>query len=78
MTKYTQKALRELVTYGLAFDVTDHDAQDAEELKRREGYVTQIGYAECAYGCNGALFEGHNSGSWYAITSRTKALFLYT
>lgn len=77
MTKYTQKALRELVACGLAFDITDHNAQDAEELKRREGYVRQIGYAEGVYGCNGALFEGRNSGSWYAITSRTKALFIY-
>jgi hypothetical protein len=29
------------------------------------------------YGLNGGLLKGHNSGTLYAITARTTALFIY-
>lgn len=77
MTKYTQKQLRALVHDGLAVDITYGDNEKRKEIEAVEGYYTQVGYASGVYGCNGALLKGHKTGTLYAITSRSTALFIF-
>lgn len=77
MTKYTQKQLREMVSVGMATDISHIGCKEADELREKEGWLSQIGYAIGVYGCNGQLFKGHNTGRIYAITSRTQAIFLF-
>ena len=72
MTKYTIKQLKSLVKSGAAIDVTY--AKKQSEIP--ESY-TQIGYASGVYGCNGMLLRGYTSGKLYAVTSRTKAIYLF-
>ena len=47
------------------------------ELEAREGWLEKVGYSSGGYGLNGGLLKGHNSGTLYAITARTTALFIY-
>lgn len=77
MTKYTQKQLREMVSVGMAEDISRYGCKEADELRAKEGWLSQIGYASGIYGCNSQLFKGHNTGKLYAITSRTTAIFLF-
>lgn len=77
MRKYTQRELREMVASGKAIDITQADGKTREELLLKEEYLTQIGYASGIYGCNGQLHEGHKTGTLYAITARTTAIFIF-
>lgn len=77
MTKYTQKQLRAMVNDGIAEDITRADNEKRRELEKVEGWLRQIGYASGVYGCNGMLLQGRNSGTLYAITSRTTAIFIF-
>lgn len=77
MTKYTQKQLRAMVNDGIAEDITNADNNTREELEKKEGWLRQIGYSAGVYGCNGMLLQGHNSGTLYAITSCTNAVFIF-
>ena len=43
----------------------------------REKYLDKVGYSVGVYGLNGGLLQGHESGTLYAITARTSALFIY-
>lgn len=78
MTKFTQKQLRELVALGIAEDVTRGTNDTRREIIAREGWLDQVGYASGQYGCSGALLRGHNTGTLYAITARTTAIFIFT
>lgn len=73
MEKYTQKQLRALVRDGIAIDVTH-----AEDRNAIPEHYRQIGYANGVYGLNGMLFQGINTGSLYAVTSRTSAIFIFS
>lgn len=77
MTKYTQKALREMVAEGIAQDITRANLEQADAIKASEGWLRQIGYAAGLYGCNGQLLQGANTGTLYAITARTTAIYLF-
>lgn len=77
MTKYTQKQLRAMVADGIAENITYADNEKRRELEKAEGWLRQIGYASGVYGCNGMLLQGRNSGTLYAITSRTNAIFIF-
>ena len=77
MTRYTQKELREMVRNNVAVDITSGTNETRKEIEKKEGYLTQIGYACGIYGCNGMLFKGHNTNELYAVTSRTTAIFIF-
>ena len=72
MEKYTIKQLKSLVKSGAAIDVT----YSSKKSDIPESY-NQIGYASGLYGCNGMLLRGCISGKLYAVTSRTKAIYLF-
>ena len=72
MTKYTIKQLKSLVNNGVAKDVT----YSSKKSDIPESY-TQIGYSAGLYGCNGMLLQGYKSGKLYAVTGRTKAIYLF-
>lgn len=77
MTKYTQKQLKEMVATGIAVDITRYHTQDADALRKKEGYLSQVGYSCGVYGCNGQLFKGYNTGKLYAVTAHTSAIYLF-
>lgn len=77
MKKYTQKELKKLVALGVAEDITHGDNDTRRELEEKEGFYTQIGYSAGVYGCNGMLLKGHKTGTLYAITARTTAIFVF-
>ena len=54
-------------------NLTDVD----EKIIKKESYLTQIGYSAGVYGCNGMLLKGHNTRTYYAVTSRTLAIYLF-
>lgn len=77
MTKYTQKQLRAMVADGIAENITNADNNVREELEKKEGWLQQVGYSAGVYGCNGMLLQCRNSGTLYAITARTSAVFIF-
>ena len=77
MKKYTQKELKNLVSLGVAEDITRGDNEKRDAIIFAEGYYTQIGYSAGVYGCNGMLLQGHKTGKLYAITARTTAIYLF-
>ena len=77
MIKFTQKQLREMVTNGIAEDISRGTNETRNEIESAEGWLSQVGYASGVYGCNGMLFKGRNTGKLYAITSRTQAIYIF-
>lgn len=77
MKKYTQKELKNLVALGVAEDITHGNNDTRRELEEKEGFYTQIGYSAGVYGCNGMLLKGHKTGTLYAITARTTAIYVF-
>ena len=77
MKKYGQREIKALVKCGAAIDISNHDNSNRQELEAREGWLDKVGYSSGVYGLNGGLLKGHNSGTLYAITARTTALFIY-
>ena len=70
MIKTTQKVIRSFVSQGLALDITNQVEKIAEP-------VTREAFSRGVYGCNGLLLRGLLSGNYYAICSRSSALFYY-
>lgn len=77
MIRFTQKQLKEMVNDGIAEDISRGTNETRKEIEAIEGWFSQVGYASGVYGCNGMLFEGHNTGKLYAITSRTQAIYIF-
>lgn len=77
MKKYTQKQLKNMVADGIAVDITHGTNETREALEKTEGFYTQIGYSAGVYGCNGMLLKGNKTGTLYAITNRTTAIFVF-
>ena len=69
--------LREMVSNGIAEDISNGTNETRNEIEAVEGWLSQVGYASGVYGCNGMLFKGRNTGKLYAITSRTQAIYIF-
>lgn len=77
MRKYRLKELKEYAVRGFAQDVTYYDNDKYHALLEKESQLEQIGYSTGIYGKNGALYQGRDTGSYYVITSRSAALFIF-
>lgn len=77
MRKYTLKQLKNLVNNGLAVDLTKGNNDTYKELIKKESYLSQVGYAIGIYGLNGKLLKGDKTGTLYAITARSSALYIF-
>jgi len=73
MRKYTQKELKNLVSLGIAENITTLSFEDGETFRQNHNY-TQIGYSSGVYGCNGALLEDIDTGEKFVITVRNSTL----
>lgn len=74
MTKYTQKAIKGFVKDGLAQDITKYNMEQMQIL-RANHHLEKIGGSFGVYGPNGGLYKDRDTGTLYAITARTTALF---
>ena len=77
MTRYTNKQLKDLVKCGAAVDVSSANNETRCEIEAKEGYYNQIGYCSGVYGCSGMLLKGNKTGTLYAVTSRTQAVYIF-
>lgn len=77
MTRYTQKQLKQLVNIGAAVDVTRAGNDERRAILAKEDYLRQIGYAVSVYGCGGLLLQGEKTGTLYAVTHRSSAIFVF-
>lgn len=77
MRKYTQKELKALARTGAAVDITNHGTEQYKELLKREKDFDRLGYSSGIYGINGGLIQGQETGTLYAITARSTAVFIY-
>lgn len=77
MTKYTRTQLKDMVKQGIAIDISYADNNTRNEIEEKEGFYRQIGYASGVYGCAGMLLKGEKTGTLYAITGRTQAIYIF-
>lgn len=77
MKKYTLKQLKSLVNNGLAVDLTKGNNDTYKKIIKKESYLSQVGYASGIYDLNGKLLKGDNTGTLYAITARSSALYIF-
>lgn len=77
MRKYTQRELKALVKEGRAVNITNHGTAEYKTLKDREKDFEKLGYSSGMYGINGGLLQGQETGTLYAITARSTAVFIY-
>lgn len=77
MKKYTLKQLKSLVNNGLAIDLTKGNNDTYKKIIEKESYLSQVGYASGIYGLNDKLLKGDNTGTLYAITARSSALYIF-
>ena len=75
--KVTRKTIREFVKNGEAVDITNISFDNAKKLTTDEGWLDTEFYSMGAYGCNGCVLRGHNTGKRYAITNRAQSLFYF-
>lgn len=73
MKRMTQKEIKNLVTLGVAEDITYLSFDDCSNLMNAHSFTT-LNVSSGVYGMNGALFRDE-AGKLYAITSRTSTLF---
>lgn len=74
MKKYTQKALKEMITNGQAKDIS-HISQSAFINLRHEKGLRQVGYSAGIYGNTGGLLQDQY-GNLYAITNTFAKYYL--
>ena len=77
MRKYTQRELKALVRTGAAVDITSHGTAEYKALREKEKDLDKLGYSSGLYGINGGLLQGQETGTLYAITARSTAVFIY-
>jgi hypothetical protein len=77
MRKYTQRELKALVRTGAAVDITNHGTAEYKALREKEKDLNKLGYSSGMYGINGGLLQGQETGTLYAITARSTAVFIY-
>lgn len=77
MRKYTQRELKALVRTGAAVDITSHGTAEHKTLIEKEKDLDKLGYSSGLYGINGGLLQGQETGTLYAITARSTAVFIY-
>ena len=71
--RMTQKEIRNLVSMGVAADITYMNFEDCQSFVDAHK-LTTLNVSTGTYGMNGALFQDED-GKLYAITSRTSTLF---
>ena len=75
--KTTLRDIKELVKYEKAVDVTNFNMDDYKTLKESEGYFTEIAHSIGTYGVTGRVVQGSYTGTLYAVTRRTSAIYLF-
>ena len=74
--KTTLKDIKAMANRYDVEDITYIRFEDAETLREREGYFSEVAYSVGVYGVTGKVLQGHNTKKLYAITSRTSAIFM--
>lgn len=75
--KTTLRDIKELVECGRAIDVTHFDMDDYRALREKEGYFEDVAHSIGTYGVSGRVVQGANTGTLYAVTRRTSAIYLF-
>lgn len=78
--KTTQKYIKSLLA-GFhrheAIDCTGYGIDEYNAIIEKEGHLDEYAFSVGIYGCNGAAFVGWKTGTWYIITKRSSALFIF-
>ena len=74
MIKTTKKGIKSLVKSRAAVDLTRASFEAIDRIIKEDA-PEQIGFAVGTYGRSAALYRGRVTGTLYAVTERTTALF---
>ena len=74
--KTTLKSIKEFASQAGVIDVTYYSNEALNELLKVEGGMRQVAYSTGTYGVTGAILQGAKSSKFYAITSRTNAIWI--
>lgn len=75
MRKTTLREIRSMIATGTAVDITTISGADEWELRLKEGRFDTVAMSFGVYGMTGAILQGENTGTLYAIKARNATLF---
>ena len=74
--KTTLKSIKDFANQAGVVDVTYYSNETLHNLLKVEVGMRQIAYSTGTYGVTGAILQGAKSSKFYAITSRTNAIWI--
>lgn len=75
MWKTTLREIRVMIATGKAVDITAINNDEEWELRLKEGRFETLAMSFGIYGMTGAILQGENTGTLYAIKARNANLF---
>lgn len=73
--KTTHKELAQFAKDFHAVDITYLEQEEIQNIKQNEDYFNEIAYSMGMYGTTGLILQGRKTGTYYAILSRTSAIY---
>lgn len=77
MKRTTQRAIKEEIKAGRAIDATSYTCEQYDATRANEGGFSIMAKSRGVYGCNGLLATGRKTGTVYAVSARSSAVFLF-
>jgi hypothetical protein len=80
MKKITQKMIRRYLyeTGTNTVDCTNWTNEDYDSACQKEGRLEVFARSYGTYGCNGLVAMGRKTGTYYVVTKRSSAVFLFS
>lgn len=75
MRKTTLREIRSMIATGKAIDITTINNDEEWALRLKEGRFDTLAMSFGVYGMTGAILQGENTGTLYAIKARNANLF---
>lgn len=75
MERTTQKNIKNLISAGVATDITSLSFDEVRAIQKRERGLSAVAVGRGIYGANCAILKGFESGNLYGVTARNSTLF---
>jgi hypothetical protein len=76
--KITQKMIRRYLNEMDTVDATTWGTKEYNEASKKEGWLEVFARSYGTYGCNGLVAMGRKTGTYYVVTKRSSAVFLFS
>lgn len=78
MEKFTQKEIKHFLSVPGVINATNFGIEEYEAVSEKEHGFECVGLSHGKYGMNGGVFRGRETGTFYVVTARSTAIFIFT